>query len=261
MNNKIKVLVVGCSSGVGLEVTKTLLTEGEKFQVFALVRDQARAAKAIAAYGSSRVTFIHGDVTKPETLVPPCQGMDAIVCAIGARAGWRLPCWNNDTPKCVDYQGVKNLAEAAAYVGVQKFVLVSSIAVTRICDKVSCILNCCFGRVLRWKLKGEKAVRRAYRHEDLAYYIIRPGRLTNNLGGLLGLTIEQGDQGNGSISRIDVSAIAVACVEGHSTPNVTFEVFNNRNKFAPAEDLNKLYSLEPDEPVVEDSEITGRLLP
>ena len=50
-------------------------------------------------------------------------------------------------------------------------------------------------------------------------------------------------------------------MEGHSTPNVTFEVFNNRNKFAPAEDLNKLYSLEPDEPVVEDSEITGRLLP
>jgi hypothetical protein len=53
--------------------------------------------------------------------VPACQGMDAIVCAIGARAGWRLPCWNNDTPKCVDYQGVKNLAEAAAYVGVNSF--------------------------------------------------------------------------------------------------------------------------------------------
>ena len=74
-----------------------------------------------AAYGSSRVNFIDGDVTKPETLVPACQGMDAVVCSIGARAGWRLPCWNNDTPKCVDYQGVKNLAEAAAFVGVKVF--------------------------------------------------------------------------------------------------------------------------------------------
>lgn len=41
--------------------------------------------------------------------------------------------------------------------------------------------------------QGEQAVRRAYRHEDLAYYIIRPGRLTNELGGLNGLVIEQGN--------------------------------------------------------------------
>jgi len=84
-----------------------------------LIRDIGLCSEA--AYGSSRVTFVHGDVTKPETLVPACQGMDAIVCTIGARAGWRLPCWNNDTPKCVDYQGVKNLAEAAAFVGVYFF--------------------------------------------------------------------------------------------------------------------------------------------
>jgi len=69
-----------------------------------------------------------------------------------------------------------------------------------------------------------------------------------------------GDQGHGSINRIDVAAIAVACVEGHCTPNVTFEVYNSKNKYAPSEDLNKLYSLDSDEPVLEDSEITGRLL-
>ncbi|KAG0622491.1 hypothetical protein M758_3G100700 [Ceratodon purpureus] len=261
MDNKIRVLVVGCSHGVGLEVTKTLLTEGDRFQVYGLVRDQARAAEALAAYGSSRVNYVHGDVTKPETLVPACQGMDAVVCTVGATKGWRLPCWNIDSPKAVDNQGVKNLAEAAAFVGVQKFVLVSSVAVTRTCDKVSCILNCCFGRVLHWKLKGEQAVRRAYRHEDLAYYIIRPGRLTNELGGLNGLVIEQGDHGNGSICRIDVASIVVACVEGHCAPNVSFEVFNSKQKYAPAEDLNKLYSLEADEAVVEDSGVTGRLLP
>jgi hypothetical protein len=41
-------------------------------------------------------------------------------------------------------------------------------------------------------LQGEEAVRQAYRHEDLAYYIVRPGGLNNNLGGMQGLTIEQG---------------------------------------------------------------------
>lgn len=262
MSQKLKVLVVGCTSGVGLEVTKSLLTEGDKFEVYGLVRNRERAVKAIA-YGSSRVTFVQGDVTKPENLVTACQGMDAIVCTVGARAGWRLPCWNTDSPKYVDYLGVKNLAEAAAFVGVPKFVLVSSVAVTRscCCDKISCLLNTMFGCVLRWKLKGEEAVRRAYRQGHLSYYIIRPGRLVNNLGGLLGLTVDQGDQGNGSITRMDVAAVALACVQGHCTPNVTFEVFNNSNKYAPLEDLNKLYNLDSDEPVSEESGITGRLLP
>nr|XP_024375045.1 uncharacterized protein At5g02240-like isoform X1 [Physcomitrium patens] len=245
---------------VRIHVTKTLLTAGDKFEVFGLVRNKERAAKAIG-YGASRVTFVQGDVTDPDNLVEVCQGMDAILCSIGARAGWRPPCCNIDTPKHVDYQGVKNLAEAAAFAGVQRFVLISSVAVTRTCDKISCLLNTLFGRVLRWKLKGEEAVRRAYRHEDLAYYIIRPGALNNNLGGVLGLRVEQGDQGNGTISRIDVASVAVTCVEGHCTPNVTFEVFNSKNKYSPAENLSKLYSLESDEPVVEDSESTGRLLP
>jgi hypothetical protein len=40
--------------------------------------------------------------------------------------------------------------------------------------------------------QGEEAVRKAHRHEDLACYIVRPGRLLNNVGGVQGLTIEQG---------------------------------------------------------------------
>lgn len=165
-------------------MTKTLLTEGDRFQVFALVRNQERAAKALGklilcwdidlcsshhclykvpkeclkqcqlvilvwyrvlltdslvagvgflcawwcetAYGVSRVTFIHGDITKPETLWPACHGMDAVVCAAGARAGWRLPCWNQDTPKCVDFQGVKDLSEAAALAGVNSLLICTS---------------------------------------------------------------------------------------------------------------------------------------
>lgn len=70
-----------------------------------------------------------------------------------------------------------------------------------------------------------------------------------------------GDQGRGSITRIDVAAIVVACIDGHCIPNVTFEAFNNKNKLAPAEDLNKFYFLDPDEPVAEGAEITSRLLP
>lgn len=54
------------------------------------------------------------------------------------------------------------------------------------------VLVCAVGSSYMLPLQGEEAVRHAYRHEDLAYYIIRPGGLTNQLGGILGLSIEQG---------------------------------------------------------------------
>jgi hypothetical protein len=52
-----------------------------------------------------------------------------------------------------------------------------------------------------------------------------------------------GDLGNGSVSWVDVASVVVACIEGHSTPNISFEVYNNKNKYAPEEGLKKLYSL------------------
>jgi len=35
------------------------------------------------AYGVSRITFIHGDITKPQTLLAACHGMDVVACAVG----------------------------------------------------------------------------------------------------------------------------------------------------------------------------------
>lgn len=69
-----------------------------------------------------------------------------------------------------------------------------------------------------------------------------------------------GDLGNESVSWDDVPSVVVACIEGHSTPNISFEVYNNKNKYAPEEDLKKLHSLEPDEPRGNDTEVTGMLL-
>jgi len=63
---------------------------------------------------AAKVKFIDGDITKEDTLQPACNGMDAVVCTVGAAAGWRIPGYNQSTPKHVDFLGVKNLSEAAA---------------------------------------------------------------------------------------------------------------------------------------------------
>jgi hypothetical protein len=69
-----------------------------------------------------------------------------------------------------------------------------------------------------------------------------------------------GDLGNESVSRVDVASVVVAWMECQSTPNISFEVYNNKNKSAPEEGLKKLYSLEADEPRDNDTQVTGMLL-
>lgn len=226
MENRLKVLVVGCSSGVGLQATKKLLEKNERFEVIGLVRNQEKAVQAIGEE-AGKVKFIKGDITKVETLEPACNGVDAVVCTVGATAGWRLPGSTANTPKNCDYLGVKNLSEAAATAKVPKFVLVSSIAVTRPWYPVALFLNTAFGNVLQWKLKGESSLREAYKQqENLSYNIVRPGGLTNKKGGTKEILVDQGDKCSGMITREDVATVVLACVEGKCTPNSTFEVVN-----------------------------------
>uniref|UniRef100_A0A0D6R7W8 NAD(P)-binding domain-containing protein n=1 Tax=Araucaria cunninghamii TaxID=56994 RepID=A0A0D6R7W8_ARACU len=239
-----KVLVVGCTQGVGLEVTKALLGVPEKYEVHALVRNREKALKALGDE-APKVNFIDGDITKEETLQPACQGMDAVVCTVGATAGWRIPGLSEDTPKHVDFLGVKKLSEAAASAKVPKFVLVSSLGVTRPWFIVSILLNILVGRVLVWKLKGEDALREAYKkHEHINYYIVRPGGLTRKEGGKHGIIVDQGDKGNGMITRSDVAHVVTACINGACTPNSTFEIWNTKQEEVP--DLSSLTKLVPD---------------
>ncbi|KAI5082132.1 hypothetical protein GOP47_0001875 [Adiantum capillus-veneris] len=226
MASRPKVLVVGCSSGVGLQATKKLLDKNEEFETVCLVRNQEKAARAIGE-DAGKVKFINGDITKVETLEPACQGMDVVVCSVGATVGWRLPGSNANTPKNVDYLGVKNLSEAAARAKVPRFVLVSSMLVTRPWHPYALVLNTGFGDVLRWKLKSEKCLRESYKQQpNMSYNIVRPGGLTNKTGGKKQILFEQGDKGSGFITREDVATVVMACIEGKCAANSTFEIIN-----------------------------------
>ncbi|KAH7424958.1 hypothetical protein KP509_11G033900 [Ceratopteris richardii] len=244
MEGCLKVLVVGCSRGVGLQATKKLLEKNEQFDVSALVRNQEKAEKAIGEE-CGKVKFIKGDITKIETLELACSGADVVICTVGATAGWRLPGSNANTPKNCEYLGVKNLSEAAARAKVKRFVLVSSMCVTRPLHPVSIILNTGFGNVLQWKLKGENALKEAYKQQTgLSYYIVRPGGLTNKKGGSKQIVLDQGDKCNGMITREDVATVVLACAEGKCTPNVTFEIINGSEQGGL--DFESLSKLVPD---------------
>ncbi|MBW4694739.1 MAG: CIA30 family protein [Lyngbya sp. HA4199-MV5] len=108
-----------------------------------------------------------------------------------------------------------------------QFVLVSSAGVTRYDrpginldeEPPAVRMNDQLGGILTWKRRGEEAVC----DSSIPYTIVRPCALTETPGGKK-LTLDQGDNLRGAISRDDVAALCIHAIEQPSAYNVTFEV-------------------------------------
>ncbi|KZL49948.1 NADH:ubiquinone oxidoreductase [Nodularia spumigena CENA596] len=120
------ILVAGATGGVGKRVVRRLVERGEK--VRALVRDIDKARSILG----DDVDLVAGDITKPETLNSLVMAnIQAVICCTSVRVQpvegdtpdrakynqgvkFYMPEIVGDTPENVEYQGVKNLVEAAA---------------------------------------------------------------------------------------------------------------------------------------------------
>jgi uncharacterized protein YbjT (DUF2867 family) len=153
-----------------------------------------------------------GDTRYPGTLNAAVAGAGAVICATGTRtfAG-------ANGPEQVDYRGVGNLVAAARMAEVPRFILITSLAVTKPGHPLNKL-----GDVLTWKFRGEEVLRTS----GLTYTIIRPGGLTDVPGGREKVEVGQGDLLVGRISRADVAAVAVLALENRATHNTTFELVN-----------------------------------
>lgn len=118
-----KVLVAGAAGQLGRRVLAELRVRG--YATRALVREEARAAEL----GGEADETIVGDVTRPETLVRACLGVDVVVSAVGASLALKR---GGASFREVDYAGNKNLLAAALAAGVGKFVYVSVFGAERL---------------------------------------------------------------------------------------------------------------------------------
>jgi uncharacterized protein YbjT (DUF2867 family) len=201
-------LVVGATGGTGQEVVKQGLAAG--YRVRALVRDETKARELLG----SQVQYFVGDVRAPDTLPGAFRGAKYVVSALGSNSR-RDP---ENKPEVIDFGGVKAVADAAKAAGVQHFVLVSSMGVT----DPDHMLNKVLDNILVWKLKGEDALRAS----GVRYTVVRPGGLTNNPGGTVGLKVMQGDPKGtvAQIARADVAAVCIAALGRKDAYGKTFEI-------------------------------------
>ena len=117
-NPVMKVLVTGASGFIGRRVVRRLLHDGHS--VRALVRDPERRAML-----PDTAETAQGDVLDPGSLVRACEGVDAVAhLAAVIRESGRL------TFQRVNYEGTRNVLEAAEAAGVGRFVFASTIGAT-----------------------------------------------------------------------------------------------------------------------------------
>lgn len=108
------VVVAGATGALGRKVVTHLLRRGHR--VRALVRPGSDAS-ALEAQG---VQIARGDLMEPPSLVHALQGADAVITTAAGYTGRR----KTDTSE-IDTVGNRNLVDAAAEVGVPRFVLTS----------------------------------------------------------------------------------------------------------------------------------------
>ncbi|HBB35575.1 MAG TPA: NADH:ubiquinone oxidoreductase [Cyanobacteria bacterium UBA8803] len=118
------ILVAGATGGVGKRVVRRLIERN--YRVWALVRNASRGREILG----DQVELFEGDITIPETLTPALMnGISAVVCCTGVRVQpiegdtpTREKYYQGikfympevvDNPEIVDYQGIKNLVQAA----------------------------------------------------------------------------------------------------------------------------------------------------
>ncbi|BAZ68161.1 MAG: SDR family oxidoreductase [Pelatocladus maniniholoensis HA4357-MV3] len=156
----MKAFVAGATGETGRRIVQELTARN--IPVRALVRDVEKARSILP---SEEVELVEGDVLDPQSLVTALGDSTVILSATGAK-----PSFDPTGPYKVDYEGNKNLVDAAKAKGIEHFVIVSSLAASKFFHPLNL-----FWLILVWKKQAEEYLQKS----GLTYTIVRPGGLKN----------------------------------------------------------------------------------
>ncbi len=200
----MKVFVAGATGATGQRVVQILCDR--QIAVRALVRDLTKARQVLPA----SVELVQGDVGSAENLAIALGDCDAIICATGAK-----PSFDPTVPYQVDYLGTKNLVDAAKNRGIERFVIVSSLCVSKLFHPLNL-----FWLVLYWKQQGENYLK----NSGLTYTIVRPGGLKNDQTAGPLVMSKADTLFEGSIPRQQVAAVCVESLTQAAAQNKIIEI-------------------------------------
>lgn len=206
------VLVAGATGRTGAWVVKRLQHHHLEHHLF--VRSGAKAVELFGPEIIDKLTI--GSIEHPEEIKAALRHVDAVICALGGNVTDPA----SPPPSAIDRDGIIRLATLAKEQGVKRFILISSLAVTRPEHPLNK-----YGQVLTMKLESENEVRRLYAEDGYSYTILRPGGLIDGAPLMHSLIFDTGDRiETGSICRSDVAEVAVISLFIPQSENLTFEL-------------------------------------
>ncbi|MGD1702596.1 NAD(P)H-binding protein [Dapis sp. BLCC M229] len=215
----MKVFIAGATGQTGCRIVQELVRRD--IPVKALVRNLEKAREILPP----EAELVMGDVLYPSSFYTAIGDSTVVICATGAR-----PNFDFTGPYKVDYLGTKNLVDVAKHKGIEHFVLVSSLCVSRFFHPLNL-----FWLVLFWKKQAEKYIEKS----GLNYTIVRPGGL-NNDENQFPIVMEPADRlFDGSISRTKVAQVSVEAIFQPAACNKIVEIVTQVE--APEKSLAKLF--------------------
>jgi nucleoside-diphosphate-sugar epimerase len=198
------IFLAGASRGVGREIAKILAQQDKP--VTALIRTPSYRAE-LETLG---ITVVEGDALDAEAVKTAMQvsSIDTVISTIGG-----LP---KDGQRA-DYQGNKNLIDAAKAANASKYILISSIGSgnSRVALPPQALET--LGAVLKEKEQAEEYLI----NSGLTYTVIRPGGLKSEPATGNGMLTDD-YRVAGTIHRADVAQLVCQCLEDSGTDNRIF---------------------------------------
>lgn len=200
----MKAFVAGATGETGRRIVKELVQRG--IPVRALVRDVEKAKQILPP----EAELVTGDVLQVESLKAAIADCTVLLSATGA-----APSFDPTGPYKVDYEGNKNLVDAAKAHGIEQFVMVSSLCTSQLFHPLNL-----FWLILVWKKRAEEYLQAS----GLTYTIVRPGGLKNEDNSDAIVMSKADTLFDGSIPRTKVAQVCVEALSQPSARNKTVEI-------------------------------------
>ena len=197
----MQVFVAGATGKTGRHIVRQLCDRN--VPVVALVRDLDKAKSILP----EAAQLVEGDVLNPASFESSLNECSVLICATGAS-----PSLDPTGPYKVDYEGTKNLVDAAKKYNIEHFVLVSSLCASKFFHPLNL-----FWLVLYWKKQAEQYIQSS----GIPYTIVRPGGLKEE-DNADNIVMSGADTlFDGSIPR---QKVAQVCIEALSQPEAKSEI-------------------------------------
>jgi uncharacterized protein YbjT (DUF2867 family) len=207
------IVIAGGHGQIAMRVAALLSARGD--QVCALIRNPEHEAD-VRATGARPIV---ADLEALDDLSDLVEGVNAVVFAAGAGPGS-----GPERKRTVDLGAAVKLLDGARRTGVRRYLMISAMGAA---DPAA------GSEAMRPYLEAKAQADAALAASDLQWTIVRPGGLTDEPGtGRVAVAPALGRRG--TVTRDDVAAVLVACLDEPRTVRATFDLLQGETPIAQA---------------------------